>query len=204
LITILFQFFLYFNNYDKINGMNVYDFDGTIYKGDSNLDFYLHCVRKYPRLLSLIPIQLLRFIASLPSGDRTTLKQVLYYYLPRVPDILSEVDLFWQTHGTKIYPWYLAQKREDDVIISASPRFILEPICKGLGVSLIASEVDPATGKCIAKNCSGRNKPERILEFYKDCVVDEFYSDSNNDLPMARMARRAYKVRRGVVGEWRL
>ena len=25
--------------------MNVYDFDGTIYNGDSTIDFYLYCIK---------------------------------------------------------------------------------------------------------------------------------------------------------------
>lgn len=31
--------------------MNVYDFDGTIYDGDSTVDFYLYCIRKHPWLI---------------------------------------------------------------------------------------------------------------------------------------------------------
>ena len=28
--------------------MNVYDFDGTIYDGDSTFDFYKYCMKKHP------------------------------------------------------------------------------------------------------------------------------------------------------------
>ena len=31
--------------------MNVYDFDKTIYKGDSTLDFYFFCLRKKPIII---------------------------------------------------------------------------------------------------------------------------------------------------------
>ena len=30
--------------------MNVYDFDGTIYGGDSSVDFYFLCLRRRPRI----------------------------------------------------------------------------------------------------------------------------------------------------------
>ncbi len=33
--------------------MNVYDFDGTIYSGDSTIDFYLFCLRKQPEILCM-------------------------------------------------------------------------------------------------------------------------------------------------------
>ena len=183
--------------------MNVYDFDGTIYKGDSSIDFYKHCLRRSPRLLLLTPLQLLRVLAALPSRDKTTIKQALFIYLPRVPDVYGEVGRFWQTRGSMIHTWYLTQKQPDDVIISASPRFLLAPICMKLGVTLIASEVDPTTGRFMSRNCSGQNKPKRFREVFKDATVDCFYSDSRNDLPMARMARKAYMVKRGRVREWK-
>ena len=39
--------------------MDVYDFDGTIYDGDSSIDFYLFCLKKYIKLLRYIPGQVL-------------------------------------------------------------------------------------------------------------------------------------------------
>ena len=29
--------------------MNVFDFDGTIYQGDSSVDFFLYCIKQYPQ-----------------------------------------------------------------------------------------------------------------------------------------------------------
>ena len=44
--------------------------------------------------------------------------------------------------------WYMKQQKEDDIIISASPDFLLRPICKRLGIhSLNASNVNIYTGK---------------------------------------------------------
>jgi len=36
--------------------MNVYDFDGTIYNGESIFDFYLFTVRRQPKLIKYIYI----------------------------------------------------------------------------------------------------------------------------------------------------
>lgn len=33
--------------------MNVYDFDKTIYAGDSTIDFYLFCLKRQPAILQL-------------------------------------------------------------------------------------------------------------------------------------------------------
>ena len=113
------------------------------------------------------------------------------------------VAAFWETHINRIKPWYLQQKREDDVIISASPEFLLSPVVEGqLGLKLMASRVDPHTGKYTGKNCHGEEKVRRLNEALPDCRIDQFYSDSNSDLPLARLARRAFKVRGNRVTEW--
>lgn len=41
--------------------MNVYDFDKTIYNGDSTIDFYLYSLRKKPQLYDIFLIKLLAF-----------------------------------------------------------------------------------------------------------------------------------------------
>ena len=42
--------------------INVYDFDKTIYQGDSTIDFYLFCLKKNISLLRYLPIQIYGFI----------------------------------------------------------------------------------------------------------------------------------------------
>ena len=38
--------------------MNVYDFDGTIYNGDSTIDFYFYCLKKKPLIIFCLPKQM--------------------------------------------------------------------------------------------------------------------------------------------------
>ncbi len=46
-------------------------------------------------------------------------------------------------------------RKEDDVIISASPEFLLRPICNRLGIRhLIASRVDARSGAYDGQNCA--------------------------------------------------
>ena len=42
--------------------MNVYDFDGTVYRGDSTVDFYLFCLRTHPLVIRFLPIQIKGFV----------------------------------------------------------------------------------------------------------------------------------------------
>ena len=37
--------------------MNVYDFDETIYHGDSTRDFYFFCLKNYPKIAKYLPMQ---------------------------------------------------------------------------------------------------------------------------------------------------
>ena len=35
--------------------INLYDFDNTIYEGDSSTDFFFYCLKKYPKIVKIIP-----------------------------------------------------------------------------------------------------------------------------------------------------
>ena len=126
--------------------MNVYDFDETIYDGDSTVDFYKYCLRRRPYIIFRFPLwTALRFV--LDSGKKLVFKERFYRFLYAFDDIDSEVSRFWDGHEKKIKRWYLENRRPDDVVISASPEFLLNPVCKRLGISvLMASVVDKKRG----------------------------------------------------------
>ena len=69
--------------------------------------------------------------------------------------------------------------------------------------NLIASRVDKHTGKYTGLNCYHEEKVIRYKEIYNDTIVDEFYSDSLSDTPMAKLAKKAYFVSDGVVTDWK-
>ena len=37
--------------------MNIYDFDGTLYDGDSTFDFIVFSLKKHPALVRFLPVQ---------------------------------------------------------------------------------------------------------------------------------------------------
>lgn len=183
--------------------MNVYDFDGTIYDGDSTVDFYLYALKKHPLLLRYLPVQAKGFaLYAMKKIDKNCLKQHFYSFLKGVSGE-ALVESFWDSHQNKIYPWYLQQQKTDDVVISASPDFLLRPICSRLGIAcLIASDVDPATGTCLGENCRGQEKVIRFRAEFPETQIQQFYSDSQSDLPMARLARKAFLIEKGKVLPW--
>lgn len=183
--------------------MNVYDFDGTIYNGDSSIDFYFYSLRRNPRVILYLPKQLFAFILYfLKIIDKTRLKEEFFSFVKFV-DVEEFVNDFWYKNKCKIFKWYLEQKTNEDVIISASPEFLLKSICETIGVNcLIASKVSSINGKFSGKNCSGEEKVNRFKEIFGDSIIDSFYSDSEKDLPLARLSKRPYKVIRGKVKKW--
>jgi phosphoserine phosphatase len=143
--------------------INVYDFDNTIYRGDSSFDFYRHCCSRYPRVRrDVFGVLPLAVDMLLHKRDKTRSKERFYHYLSFVPNVEEEVLRFWDTFDQNIKPWYLEQKRTDDLIISASPVFLLKPICERLGVKLIASKVEAQTGIYDGLNCHDEEKVRRM------------------------------------------
>ena len=127
-------------------------------------------------------------------AEKTHVKERFYRYLRHVPDVREEVERFWLTHDKNLKDWYFAQKREDDLIISASPEFLLEPLMKRLELTMIASRVAAETGIYEGLNCHGEEKVRRMRELYPEAEIDGFYSDSKSDTPLAKLARNAYLV----------
>lgn len=184
--------------------MNVYDFDKTVYAGDSTLDFTRFCYRRHPLLLRFLPGQVLAFVPyALGLIDKTAFKQRFSRYYRGVKNIDTEVRLFWEAHRQKIEPWYLEQKSENDVIISASPEFLLAPVCAELGVARsIASLVDSKTGVYTGQNCYGEEKVVRFREAFGDAPIERFYSDSLSDAPLAALASESFLVSGGKAVPW--
>ena len=187
--------------------MNVYDFDKTIYDGDSTLDFYFFSLKKNPMLIRFIPIQIIAFIKYM-FGICTKLqfKEKFYSFLNGVSDVDAMVDLFWNRNQDKIKSWYLESKEESDVIISASPEFLLIPICRRIGIKhLIASEVNKKTGICEGENCYGEEKVLRFKKYFsnnKAIEINKFYSYSLSDAPISLLAEKRYIVSGNDIINW--
>lgn len=184
--------------------MNVYDFDDTIYKGNSERHFYFHCLKRYPEIALYLPYQLVCFISfGLKKINKTELKERFYKFLPRISDIDCEVEDFWKTHMKNIKKWYLDQQKEDDVIISASPYFLLEPACKKIGIlHLLASNVDKYSGVYNGNICFGKEKVPRFEAEFENEQIDQFYSDSDSDSPLAYISKMSFKVLGDKIFPW--
>lgn len=179
--------------------MNVYDFDKTIFYPDSSACFIRFCLRHYPRaVLRAAPAAGVTGMQwMLKQAETRELKEKLFSFLPYLDNVDAIVEEFWEAYRCHIGDWYRKQRRDDDLIISASPEFLLRPIADELGARLIATRMDRRTGRILGNNCHDAEKICRFLKEYPDEQVDAFYSDSLSDSPMAWFAKEAWLVKAG-------
>lgn len=184
--------------------MNVFDFDKTIYPKDSTAEFIVYISLRHIGVVAEL-IKGLPTVVAYKRGrvSKTQMKQKLFACFSRVPDIDRDVRKFWDRRIGRIADWYSDMKRDDDVIISASPEFLLSEVTARLGIGcLIASRVDKRTGIYSGENCYGEEKPKRFREVFPSGKVEAFYSDSYSDVYMARLAERPYKITGKRVHPW--
>lgn len=184
--------------------MNTYDFDKTVFYPDSSCCFFMYCLRRYPSAVwRTLPGTLSTALAYARKKLRTKeLKEQTFSFLRYIPDVDRAVSDFWRLRRGNMQDWYLRQKRDDDLVISASPEFLLRPICRELGVRLIATPMDKSSGRILGENCHDAEKVRRFQAEYPGAHTECFYSDSLSDSPMARLADRAYIVKRGRLSPW--
>lgn len=176
--------------------MNVYDFDKTIYNGDSSIDFYIFCLKKQKKIIFLLPKQILAFfLYKTKIKDKIYFKQIYFSFLKYVSNVDEMIEEFWNENFYKFTNWYLKQKKSNDVIISASPAFLLNPLEKKLNIAkVIATDVDKKSGKFLSKNCYGNEKITFFKRYYSLSKIEKFYSDSLSDIYMLRKAKNGYIV----------
>ncbi len=185
--------------------MNVYDWDDTIYRGDSTMGMVLYAYSHGPKTLLSIPrtavCGLLFVLHLLP---KKTFKQNLFHMFTLIDDMDEFVEEYTSSHLDHVKDWYKKAQKEDDVVISASPEFMIKSFCDKVGIkTAMASPVDMHTGIYSGENCHGEEKVRRYREVFGDAPIGKFYSDSKSDAPLARLAENAYLVKGDTLEEWK-
>lgn len=184
--------------------MNVYDFDNTIYRGDSTFHFVLWLFRRRPlTLLSLPRTAVCGLLYGLRQMEKLQFKQNLYHMFVYVKDMDAAVQEFADSHMDHIKGWYAEQQKEDDLVISASPEFLIRAMCSRAGIRhVMASRVDMHSGIYDGLNCHGEEKVRRYGEAFHGVRPAGFWSDSLSDSPMACLAEEAWLVRGDARSPW--
>ena len=175
--------------------IDIFDFDKTIVPFDSGSLFWMYCLLHNPWIVICVPYILVMEIPFLLGfKDLTYAKKYLFCYV-RMINLEKNVKKFWDKHEKQIKPFYREIQKEDDLIITASPKFQMDEICKRLGIKhYLASEFDLRTGE-FGRPCFRERKIEFFRESYPDGVIDDFYTDSLNDEFLFPYAKRVFFVK---------
>ena len=175
--------------------MNVYDFDNTIYDGESLIDFFFFLISKNKKLILYIP--LIGYTAVLYKLEYLSIDK-LYYLAGKMSSIVINnkenankfIKEFWEKYQYKLKKEYLNKIRNEDVIITASPDILILGIKNILNTeNIICSKFNLDTGK-FDFICFRENKAKAFKEKYPNNYIKEFYTDSLNDIVKKKKVKR--------------
>lgn len=178
--------------------VNLYDFDGTIYKGHSSIDFFMFTLCKYPRIIKYAPRNIVDLYRIKYHLLNLQYSRVNYCkFLQDITDIDLLIEEFWNFNKKNIKNWYIDVHDCSDIVVTASPRFLVEPICDELGIrNLVASEINKITGEVDGCFCFNGQKIEKFRQMFPDVEVDSCYTDNVvHDAPLLSLAKNIYRVK---------
>ena len=187
-----------------MENVNVYDFDNTIYDGETLVDFILYYIKTDKKIWKYVPKLII--IAIKDALHLFTVEQAIEAYASflegyyvNLGDTTQNVIKFWDKNEKKIKPWYAKVQKESDIIVSGSTDFILDEIMKRMGIKhYIGSSIDKETGKFI-RLCFLENKVKAFYEIYPDKHIENFYTDSMNDKAMMDIADNVFLVKKNKI-----
>lgn len=178
--------------------MNIYDFDNTIFDGDSSVNFIKYSLVHHPFMVTWSFIKALKESIKymFKKSDFGKIKSELFSFVKNIDNLDEYMNDYVLKYRKNIKKFYMEQQKDNDVVISASFEFIVKPFCDALGIkSVIATKYDTKNGCIIGKNCKGKEKIVRFKKIYKNPLVEEAYSDSLSDIPMFEIAKKAFLVK---------
>lgn len=185
-----------------------FDFDGTITKNDTLVDFIKFAIgdfKYYKGLLVLSPMLLAYKLKIIPNNiakekliahffkgwDKVKFQSIANNYS------VGKIDEIIRPKAFERIKWHQA-KGHTIVIVSASIECWLKDWCKKNNLGLIGTKLEVKnnilTGKFSTKNCYGIEKVNRIKEKYNlsDYNTIFAYGDSSGDKEMLSIADKKY------------
>ncbi len=187
-----------------------FDFDGTITKKDSLVEFIKFSIgsfQYYKGLLALSPMLLTYKLKIIPNHIAKE-KLIAYFFKgwdsTRFQDIASSysidgIDKILRSRAIEKIVWHI-EKGHEVVVVSASMEAWLKDWCKNNNLQLLATKLEvidgQMTGRFSTKNCYGIEKVNRIKENFNLTDYEHVYAygDSLGDKEMLSIAdKKHYK-----------
>lgn len=177
--------------------MNVYDFDDTILEGDTEVYFFKYIndklllkrfkLKKFNKLLADRVIS-----EEVYRANTNKIYKMIALYVKKLESVIEE---FWDEHEHFVKPLYNKIRKDDDIITTATPSFLVLPIFKRINIkNYVATEFN-FEKLCFDQGFNyGEDKPVKFREKFGNVEIDKFYSDSESDIYMAKIAKKPIKV----------
>lgn len=176
--------------------MNIYDFDDTIYNGDTNRDILMYGFKKHPFLVLKALKKAKKLQKDYKRGviEFERVKEAMLSFIFEIKNYPKFINDFVDSHMKNIKPWYIGRRTQNDIVISASYELWIMQFCKRLGIRYVIATKTDSEGRIIGKNCKGAEKLKRLASVIPNAVIVSAYSDSSCDIPILEAARTAYVV----------
>ena len=199
--------------------LSVYDFDKTIYNGETLNDFYRFYLTKKPWKIYTVIFQLwyfLLYILKIINLEKLKEKFLRFLNGESINELKDLIKKFWEKKESKINSWVKDEvsknKKETEILvaISASPTFLIADKLKSMGFDVVIG-TDFRFGEekfyshITSKNCKNFEKVRRMDKWAESNNIQykiiNFYSDSIADKPLFDLAENKYWVKKGIMGE---
>ena len=182
--------------------MQVFDFDNTIYHGESTFDFAMFIIKRKKSLLKCAPgitLLLIKYKRCKMNAleFQTELEKFTGPFLQNKEFIKKSVQDFWQKNRKKLDQNIIKKIKKNDVILTCSPSFLIKEIENDLNTkNIVATEIDIDEGKIHFLNF-GKNKVKIFQEKFPKKKIQTVYTDSYNDKEKMDEAKKVYNVKKG-------
>ncbi len=188
--------------------VTVFDFDGTLSRGDANAGFWKYCFKRSVRPWLFLPVILIgvffrmfdksRFTFNV-SNSSTNWRGMLRSYL--TPKMVKKfAPNFIKEFKSERFGWVSDKIAEEHaagrkvILISASPEYLVKGLVKDLNFdAVISSEMDPKRPYKYKFLCWGYNKVAALDKWAKankiSPILIHSYADSKSDTPLMSLAQ---------------
>lgn len=182
--------------------MQVFDFDNTLYRGESAVDLALYMIRNNKKIILYLPkifVNLIKYKLCLVNKRKMTaaINDFMQNVLSGKDELMDSIKGFWDNNGFKLDKRMLDMIKKDDIIITAGPDFLINGIRDLLNTDhIISSKIDTDKMKVRYLNF-GANKVKGYISIYGDKRIDCFYTDSYNDKALMDISDKVFIVKKG-------
>jgi HAD superfamily hydrolase (TIGR01490 family) len=191
-----------------VKHLALFDFDGTITKKDSLIQFIRFAVgdADFIKGMAILSPMLVAYKLKMIPNDKAKERMLAYFFEGMEEKQFQEIathyaeehiDEMVRVKAVDRLTWHKSQGHTV-VVVSASVECWIKAWCDKYGIELIATRLESKegklTGKFLTRNCYGQEKVNRVKERY-DLGMYEYiyaYGDSRGDRELLSLANEQY------------